>query len=100
MIKNYGDLEKAQECLRETITLCEENDNELFLIYGALLVQMKQKKQALIFLTKVGNEESEPDLCIKAHLLMAMLYAQDEENDNQAFVEKHLSYVTQVSLPA
>lgn len=55
MLRNYGNFDKAQECLREAITLCEENDDELFLIYGALLVQIKEKQKALIFLTKVGE---------------------------------------------
>lgn len=55
MLRNYGHFEKAEECLREAITLCEENDDELFLSYGALLVQMNEKKKSLIFLTKVGE---------------------------------------------
>lgn len=53
MLRNYSNFDKAQECLREAITLCDDNDSELFLVYGALLTQMKEKKKALIFLTRV-----------------------------------------------
>ena len=95
MIRNFGNMDKARECLREAITLWEENDDELFLVYGALLVQMQEKKQALIFLTKVGKEEEQPDLYIKAHLLMSIMYS---TLDEQELKDKHFSYAVRMKL--
>jgi tetratricopeptide (TPR) repeat protein len=73
-LRNYGDFDKAEEWIRETIGLWEDNDDQLFLVYGALLVQMQQKEKALIFLTKVGKEEGNPEFYIHAHILMSILY--------------------------
>lgn len=95
MLRNYGHFEKAEECLREAISLCEENDDELFLVYGAMLVQMKEKKRALIFLTKVGEGEHNPEFYIKAHLLMSILYQRIGEQD---LMEKHLAYASRMKL--
>lgn len=64
-------------------------------MYGALLVQSKEKKPALIFLSKVGQCEDQPDLYIKAHLLMSILYGNLGE---QQLKEKHFSYAARMKL--
>jgi tetratricopeptide (TPR) repeat protein len=95
MLRNYGLFVKAEECFREALALCDENDDELFLIYGAMLVQMNEKKRALIFLTKVGEGEHNPEFYIKAHLLISTLYQRLGEKD---LMEKHLSYASRMKL--
>lgn len=95
MIRNYTDLEKGEECLRESITLCDENDDDIFLVYGALMVQKKEKERALVFLKKVGQEEENPKNYIRAQLLMAQLYQELGEDDLKA---KHFSLASRMYL--
>jgi len=95
MLRNYCHLERAEECLREAINLWDENDDELFLAYGALMVQLKEKKKALIFLTKVGNEEENPDYYMKSHLLLSILYNSLDEEDLK---KKHFSLAAKMYL--
>lgn len=95
MIKNYGHLERAEEYLREAINLCDENDDELFLVYGALMVQLENKQKALIFLSKVGQEEDNPQLYIRAHLLMSIMYHNLEEEDLK---QKHFCLASRMYL--
>ena len=54
---------------------------------------MKEKKKALIFLTKVGSEESNPEQYIRAHLLLAVLYKSLNE---QELKDKHFAYATRM----
>ena len=95
MLRNYSHFERAEECLREAITLWEENDNELFLSYGALLVQIKDKNKALIFLSKVCQDEESQDQYIRAHMLISILYSfmGDEE-----LKQKHLAFACRMKL--
>jgi predicted Zn-dependent protease len=95
MLRNYGMFDRAEEYLKEAISLCEENDDSLFLTYGALLVQMQEKKKALIFLTKVGQEEEDQDNYIRAHLLLSILYKSLEETE---LSEKHFAYASRMFL--
>lgn len=94
MLRNYGDVNKAEECLKEAITLCEDNDFELFLVYGALLVQMKEKK-ALIFLSRVTEDEESQDQYIRAHVLISILYKFLGDDELST---KHFAYASRMKL--
>ena len=94
-LRNGNDQDKAEEHLQKTISLCKEDDYELFLNIGALLVQKKKSNEALIFLKKVGKHEDNPDFYIKAHLLMSILYGEDGDEDLK---EKHFNFAMRMKL--
>jgi tetratricopeptide (TPR) repeat protein len=56
---------------------------------------MKEKKKALIFLSKVGQDEENPELYIRAHLLISVLYKFEGDEDLK---EKHFSYAARMHL--
>lgn len=56
---------------------------------------MKERKKSLIFLSKVGQEETEPELYMQAHLLMSILYKNLGEEDLK---DKHFAYASRMKL--
>lgn len=93
MIYNFSDSEKAEECYKEAVGLCEDTDYELFLVYGALLVQNQKKDEALIFLKASGSNEDNPAVYTQSHILMSLLYA---DNDNEELKDKHLALASRM----
>jgi hypothetical protein len=79
-----GELTKAEECIRNCISIDNDN-NEYFMLYAGLLTIRRRFKEAVIFLNRILEKEFTDK---SANILIGLMYELDE---HKGLMRKHFA---------